>query len=117
MNRVNSAAGLQLMQTLMTMSAAKEVLTVIPVSFLVSKRVSKTFTKHITMTGSPLIYIIGEPACPESYDYIKLNGVNIRMSTSQKTYTKSTSEYKSLYRSREPFQKCTNNFWRNEHSP
>ena len=31
------------------------------------------------MSGSPLIYITGEPTCPDSYNYIKLNGVNIRM--------------------------------------
>ena len=43
------------------------------------KKVSKTFSNHITMSGSPLIYITGEPTCPDSYNYIKLNGVNIRI--------------------------------------
>ena len=80
MNRVNSAAGLQLVETLMMMAADK-VLTVTPVSSPVTKRVSKTiwFTKHEAITGSPLIYITGEPTCHDSYNYIKLNGVNIRI--------------------------------------
>ena len=39
------------------------------------------------MDSRLLIYVTGEPACPESYDYIKLNGVNIRMGTSKKSYT------------------------------
>ena len=39
------------------------------------------------MIDDYLIHITGEPTCPVSYKYVKLNGVNLRMGTSAKKYT------------------------------
>ena len=61
-------------------------------SFLVTKRVSTTLIAGEVITCYLLIHTTGEPVCPTSLNYIKLNGVNVRLVSSAKSYTAATDD-------------------------
>ena len=67
-------------------------ISVTPASFLVIKRVSTTLIAGKIITCYLLIHTTGEPVCPASLNYIKLNGVNVRLVSSAKSYTAATDD-------------------------
>ena len=87
---VATAAGSDI--TMASTTRLATTITVTHASFLVIKRVSTTLIAGEVITCYLLIHIAGEPACPASLNYIKLNGVNVRLVSSAKSYTAATDD-------------------------
>ena len=84
MLKANSVADTKEEKASMTLVAPLEGVRL--VNLPVTKRVSETLNKPKTQTYDMLINSTGVPTCPASIKYVNLNGINIRMGPSAKSY-------------------------------